>query len=171
MSRRFHLGILTKNKHHKIKDLNTAELQAKCGTEAGIEVSKLSKEVFTIGKAFNDSFLKEFATPAFTSTEVHNLINKEDSFYLINQEGFKALIENFHSQIATHFKELLGDETTQSNQEIQHARFSYIYFRLQEWGNDLKIKPYSFQGIALLCIACPLRSTMTDTSNNSLGFS
>jgi hypothetical protein len=143
MSRRFNIGIINKNKHKKIKDLSLKELKLQYGDKQSISLSNLSNEVFCIGKDFDDSFLKPFAIPAFSS-KVHNAINKEDRFYIINKEGFQALIEYFRQKIANNFKELLGDPK-QSNKAEDDARFSYIYFRLQERDNNFNIKPYNLE--------------------------
>lgn len=145
MSRRFKLGILLKSKHEKNKNFSVQQLQEKYGNEEGISTSELSQEKFTIGKDFDDSFLKQFSSPAFLKEETNNLVNQDDTFYLISKEGFQALIENYRQRIAAHFKQMLGQAHQIQDKGLEDERFSYIYFRAQEWGNDLGIKPYDLE--------------------------
>lgn len=137
MSKRFNIGIVTKSKHNKIKDLEPEKIIIKFGdvVENQVYLSKLSNEVFCLGKEFDESILLPYKTRFFSSKLSNELVNNEDSsLYLISKDGLLAIINQLRLTIAEELKNLLS--------ESEDAKFSYIFFKLQEWNNTVGFFPY-----------------------------
>lgn len=146
MGHRHNIGKMPKTLHDSIKDSSSLkelrEAVGKTWKEPEDEDDdynylgcyELTTELFCLGKSIDDSYLEPFRSDVFSSPELTKYYNTERDFYIINREGFKAIIQEFHNIVFEYFRDL---------EEGREDRDLYFRQKLDAWKkNSFKVNPY-----------------------------
>lgn len=95
---------------------------------------EITEEIYELGKYVDDSFLKPFRSEVFFNKELVDKYNKEQAFYIISKEGFKAIIKDHHEKVLTFYKDLL-----EGKEEVK----GYLAGKIYDWTpNNFNVSPY-----------------------------
>lgn len=151
MGYRHKLGVLSKEKHDIIKDMTLPQLKEwyKVNHEyesiveeedAYVPCYDITKEIYELGKYYDDEFLMQYISPIFSNAEVEEYYRQDNAFYFISQAGFVEIIQDYHGKISKYFKELLEDKKDWAGRS---PREEYFKSKLYEWDNKFDFAPYS----------------------------
>lgn len=145
MGFRHKIGILDKNTHKVIKDMSAKELRKWYG-EHYVPCYKITKEVFELGKYYDDKFLKPYRTKVFSNKRVHRSYQQDNLFYIISQKGFEAIIDDHRQRVLEYYQSVLKqDKSDYGVPTLEQA----IESKIRTWGENctkFKIYPYSLEG-------------------------
>lgn len=148
MGYRHHIGILEKNKHELIKKMSVKQLKKWYGDEY-VPCYKITKEVYELGKYYDDNFMKPFKKKVFTKKATQKLYEGDQDFYIISKEGFEAIIDDYRQRVLEYYTLLLKQDKTDLLINRITTIEQAIESKIRTWGENctkFKLYPYSIQG-------------------------
>lgn len=149
MGYRNKISLLDKNTHREIKDLTNKQLEKwwlDKNPNADVDdnyvyvpMYELSEEVHEIGKYWEHKFLKPYKKPIFSKRRTDQRFNSQGEFYIIGQDGLKAIIEANHQKILNFYQDIFKPEST-------GAAEAHCRMMMKEWEiNQFGVVPYDLR--------------------------
>lgn len=151
MGYRNRIAIIKKSKYNKISSMTADQFTKKyVGKDKLVSIDDIVDDVFDLGKDFDVRILNKYNSPFFNNKDCGEILeNQELELFVINQEGFKAIIEYHHSLVKTYLKNLNKEikiNPNDANFIVNPELVLHIRNKLDEWDNNFGIVPYEIEG-------------------------
>lgn len=153
MGYRNKISLLSKDRHQIIKGMTNKQLEKwwlaqneNADVDDGrvyVPMYDLSEEIYEMGKYCDNKYLKPFKKMIFDKPAVNKRFNDEGEFFIIGQDGLKAIIENYHEKILKYYKEILEPNDQDVRYGWNTTPEKHIRDQIKEWDkNQFDIRPY-----------------------------
>lgn len=147
MGYRHNIATIEKKVYEQIKDLTAEELKAFFNESDYVPMDCFAKNIFELGKYYNDEFLKTFRTEVFSNEEVNVHFRADTDLYLISKEGFLAIIDSFREKVLNYYQDVMNhaDHKIMGYNSAPSPE-QFIQEKIRTWGENctqLKLYPYN----------------------------
>lgn len=149
MGYRHKLGILEKEKHHIIKDMTVKQLKEWYGDEEYVPCYEITKEVYELGKYYDDRFIAPFRSDVFSKEGTNKYFQSENDFYILSKEGFLAIIEDIRKKVLNYYESILKPLDKDDPYAMVVSPEQAIKAKIAIWGENCtkyKLYPYQIEG-------------------------